>query len=243
MKLLLLFATTLLFYTEATEEKKCEIKEYVITKTEATFAASKTACNDLNGEIASEDLKDSENADKAKAVVDNFRKTHATSSIYIGVTSRNLNESPHESENPFVFTDQSVFDDTNFVYMWETNNRPEQPDYTKPEKRCAIVFYERGSDKMASWGCDQSAYGLCKVFENCDSENGEGTEDENDDDTGDENGDGTGDESEGGTGDESEDENSANSESGRSRANLPVFALFMACSVFVTFYALVGIVF
>ena len=40
------------FFTE------CEIKEYVITKTEATFAASKTACNDLNGEIASEDLKD-----------------------------------------------------------------------------------------------------------------------------------------------------------------------------------------
>ena len=38
-----------------------------------------------------------------------------------------------------------------------------------------------------------------------------------------------------------EDENSANSESERSRANLPVFALFMACSVFKTFYALVGI--
>ena len=38
-----------------------------------------------------------------------------------------------------------------------------------------------------------------------------------------------------------EDENSANSESERSRANFPVFALFMACSVFKTFYALVGI--
>ena len=37
-----------------------------------------------------------------------------------------------------------------------------------------------------------------------------------------------------------EDENLANSESERSRANLPVFALFMACSVFKTFYALVG---
>ena len=80
---------------------------------------------------------------------------------------------------------------------------------------------------MASWGCDQSAYGLCKVFENCDSEDGDGTGDENGD----------------GTEDESEDENSANSESDRSRANLPVFALFMACSVFKTFYALVGIVF
>ena len=39
------------------------------------------------------------------------------------------------------------------------------------------------------------------------------------------------------------DENSASSESERSRANLPVFALFLACSVFKTFYALVGIVF
>ena len=40
-----------------------------------------------------------------------------------------------------------------------------------------------------------------------------------------------------------EDENSANSESERSRANLPVFALFMACSVFKTFYALFGLFF
>ena len=39
---------------------------------------------------------------------------------------------------------------------------------------------------------------------------------------------------------ECEDENSANSDSERSRANLPVFALFMACSAFKTFYALVG---
>jgi len=218
MKLLLLFATTLLFYTEATEEKKCEIKEYVITKTEATFAASKTACNDLNGEIASEDLKDSENADKAKAVVDNFRKTHATSSIYIGVTSRNLNESPHESENPFVFSDQNVFDDTNFVYKWEKGESPDQPDYTQPEKRCSVLFYKpgnNGNENMASCDCNKSMYGLCKVFEKCESENDDGTE----------------------------DENSANSNSGRSRANLPVFALFMAFSVFKTFFALVGIVF
>ena len=38
-----------------------------------------------------------------------------------------------------------------------------------------------------------------------------------------------------------EDEDAANSESERSRANLPVFTLFTACSVFKTFYALVGI--
>ena len=39
---------------------------------------------------------------------------------------------------------------------------------------------------------------------------------------------------------EEEEECPINNESGRSRANLPVFALFMAGSVFRAFYALVG---
>ena len=71
-----------------------------------------------------------------------------------------------------------------------------------------LVFGGDG-DQMASFDCDlnEGAFGLCKIYEQC------------------------------------EDENSASTNFEFFRANLLVFALFMACSVLKTLYGLVEMVF
>jgi len=205
--LLLLLTTTLLFYTQATEEKKC-IKEYVLTDKKQEYSESQNACKNLEGEMASEDLKDSENAKKAEAAVKTFRETD-TNLIWLGIAVEDINEAPHETNNPFKFSDGTDVDDSNFIYKWEKNTMAGNHPVYKDEWRCTILAQSRETEVMATFNCDGVgvAFGLCKIYEKC------------------------------------KDENSASSESERSRANLPVFALFLACSVFKTFYALVGIVF
>jgi len=210
MKLLLLLTITLLSYTQATEEKKCLIKEYVLTENKGTYSESHNACQNLEGEIASEDLKDSENSKKAEAAVENFRETDNLSMIWLGITVGDMDENPHETKNPFVFSDGTEIDESNFMYKWENGGASGDHPYINSEgkNRCSVIFNMRG-EIMQSHICDgaTSGYGLCKKYENC------------------------------------KDENSASSESERSRANLPVFALFVACSVFKTLYALVGVAF
>jgi len=208
MKLILLLATTLLFYTQATEEKKCKIKEYVITDNKGTFSESQQTCRDLQGEIASEDLKDSENAKKVKAIVNDFRQTDTKSYIWLGITVADVNEPPNELSNDFVFSDGSDFDDTDFVFKW-LKGMESEPDYSKTKNRCSTTYFAGKEETMASYECDinEGAYGMCKIYEQC------------------------------------EGENSASTKFELSRANLLVFALFMACSVLKTFYGLVGMVF
>jgi len=195
MKLLLLLATTLLFYTQATEEKKCKFKEYVITDTMASYSDTQTACKNMEGEMASEDLKDSDNAKKAELVFKTFRQNFGYSPIWLGITVVDINQPADVNTNKFAFSDGTdPSSDLSFV-PWSKG----EPDYgSNGAFRCAMIDT---SGKMVASLCSKDALGLCKTYE-CEDE--------------------------------------ANSESERSRANLPVFALFMACSVFKTFYALVG---
>jgi len=207
MKLIILLATSLLFFTQATKEKKC-VKEYVIPESEGTFKTLQEACKNLEGDLASDDLKDSENAEKAQAAINTFRQTAQYAKIWLGITVGNENELPDATKNPFVFSDGTEFDDTDFVFRWVTGGEgPDQPIYSTDE-RCSTIFRGDGTDeKMTAYACEAFVFGLCKTYQKC------------------------------------EDENSANSESVRSRANLPVFALFTACSVFKAFHALFGIFF
>jgi len=195
MKLILLLATTLLFYTQATEEKKCKIKEYVLTETPASYLDTDLACKNLEGEMASEDLKDSENAKKAELAYKTFREKDDSNAVWIGITVVDTNQPADKNTNKFAFSDGTdPSSDLSFL-SWNSN----EPDYgDNGIYRCALI---NSDNEMASNTCDKTMFGLCKTYE-CE-----------------------------------------NSESERSRANLPVFALLMACSVFKTFFALVGIVF
>ena len=125
--------------------------------------------------------------------------------IYLGITVDDILQASDKSTNPFVFSDGTKFDDTDFAFKWTTNREgQDHPDYSDTSNRCSMIIKRENAEVMVSSYCQYNLYGLCKTYQEC------------------------------------EDENSANSESERSRANLPVFALFMACSVFKTFYALDG---
>jgi len=192
MKLLLLLATTLLFYTQATEEKKCKFKEYVITDTMASYSDTQTACKNMEGEMASEDLKESENAKKAERVFKNFRQNVGGNSVWIGSTVEDFDQPADANTNKFIFSDGTdSCSDLSFV-KWK-EGEPAY-DYAGIHK-CVMITKMNTNDKMWADMCSATALGLCKTYE-CE-----------------------------------------NSESERSRANLPVFALFMACSLFKTFYA------
>jgi len=207
MKLLILLATSLFFYTQATAEKKC-VKEYKITESEGAFTASQEACKNLEGDLASDDLKDSENAKKAQDVINTFRQIKEDNKymmIYLGITVGDIFQDSDKNTNHFVFSDGTKFDDTDFAFKWSTVEMEVQPNYKDKSYKCTMIYKDKNAEVMVSNTCDGSVYGLCKTYQEC------------------------------------EDENSANSDSERSRANLPVFALFMACSVFKTFY--VGIEF
>jgi len=215
MKLLILLATSLLFYTQATEEKMC-IKEYRLTDSEAAFLQSQAECKKKEGTMASEDLNDSENAAKARSAVNAFRgvRDNENKNVWLGIAVDDITQPSDKNSNYFVLSDESEFDDTNFAFKWKKNDMGvDHPDYSNTKRRCSVLYDKY--NKMSSVECSDTGYGLC-VYEKCEKEN----EDENEDET--------------------EGENSANSQSENSRANLQLFALFMACSVFKTFYALVG---
>ena len=108
---------------------------------------------------------------------------------------------PHETDNPFVFSDGSEFVAEGFFYQWANSF----PMYAEG-RDCAFV---RSDGTMANYACDmKDVNALCFVA--CPS---------------------------------SEDENSANSGSERSRAKLPLLALFAAGSVFSAFHAIAGLYF
>jgi len=177
MKLLILLATSLLFYTQATEEKKC-IKEYVLTDSEATFSDSQSACENFEGEMASEDLKDSENAAKAQAAINAFRENRSNKFKYVwlGITIGKENELLDATKNPFVFSDGTEFNDSNFVFRWRTGGvmDPDQPDYSDASNRCSTILNDGTGEKMTAYYCVASAHGLCKTYQECeDSANSE----------------------------------------------------------------------
>jgi len=191
MKLVVLLATILLFYTQATETKIC-IKEYVVTENENVFSVSKNDCKTLQGEMASEDLKDSENAKKAQLAIEKFRETSQGSSLmWLGITAKNMEEAAHETNNPFAFSDGTEIDESSFVWNWDEN----EPNYNNGvgDYKCA---YLRQNGKMAADKCEVSNAALCRIEEKCED---------------------------------------ASSKSERSRAKLPVFAVFILCSIFKTF--------
>jgi len=211
MKLLLLLATTLFFYSQATEEKKCPIKEYVLTKNALDFTGILNECKKLEGELASEDLKDSDNAEKAISAYDTFRENNL-GGIWLKIAVTDLNK-PSSKTNPFIFSDGTEFDFDDSGFAFDVNDG--EPNYAYDGIFKCLKFH--GSGKLVSKDCRTLSYGLCKKYEKCEDEDEDESEDEN------------------------EDEDSANSEFEPFRTNFPVFALFMACSVFKILYALVGI--
>jgi len=158
----------------------------------------KTACDELNGIIASEDLKDSENAEKAEVAIKTFRgesDANKLSSIALGITAKDVNKPLDENDNNFAYSDKTDFDVSSFPYKWYENG----PDYDASEYKCVHL---RGDEVIANYLCASLlANALCFVEEDCEV---------------------------------------ANSDSERSRLNLPVFVLFMAGSVFKIVFALVG---
>ena len=120
----------------------------------------------------------SENAKKAKKVVDAFRKGDEESKIFLGVTVRNIYDYPSPSLNPFVFSDGTDFDDGEFPYKWGDN----EPGYVATTK----CTYLGNNGRVFEVECDQVGKALCAVESTC-----------------------------------------AESGSERSRANLPIFALFL----------------
>jgi len=196
MKLVLL-ATTLLFYTQATETKKCSFN-YEVTENIAQFSESKTACEKLNGELASEDLKDSENEEKAQLAVKKFRENTPQGNlkaIWLGISSKNMKSPLDKSTNGLIFSDGTDFDNRGFPYEWDV----QEPDYTSGGVFKCVKL--KPSGKMGTDRETAEQFALCRIEEECED---------------------------------------ASSESERSRANLSVFALFMACGVFKTFFLLVG---
>jgi len=152
---LLLAATALLFYTKAIETKDCP--KYVFTEAMTGFDKLEIACKDLNGVMASEDLKDSENAKMAKTAIDKFFVENSnTYSFVIGIHTRDLKETPHETENPFVFSDGSEFVVEGFLYPWFSNF----PSYI-PSRNCVFVENDKTITNYPCNGNDMKA--LCFV--------------------------------------------------------------------------------
>ena len=136
----------------------------------------------------------SENKKKAMLAVGAFRKKDGDSKIFLGITVRDLDYSPGlPTDNPFVFSDDTVFDGSDF-FQWAD----EKPGDGYND-RCT---YLDDDGKIVNYDCDQEGRALCVVESTC-----------------------------------------ANSGSERSRANLSIFALFVAGSAFNALHALAGFVF
>jgi len=188
---LLLILTALLFYTKATETKECP--SYVVTEKEDKMPNLKAACEALNGKMASEDLKDSENAEAVKQAVDEFYKKKPGTDFFLGITVKDPDLSPNEDTNPFVFSDGTNFDfdDESYVYQF-TSGEPTYNDVLK-------CTYMGSGGEIFEADCTMSMKALC--FIDC-----------------------------------------LNSGSESSRKNFPLFALFVAGSVFSAFFdALAGL--
>jgi len=150
---LFLTLAALLFYTKATETKECP--KYVLTEEADGLEELKSACDALNGKIASEDLKDSENSKAAKVVVDEFRVKDGETLIFLGITVRNPEQTPDMDTNPFVFSDGT---DSNDAALFEWAE--EEPTYDE-EAKCA-GFLDHTS-QIYELECDDAGRTLCFV--------------------------------------------------------------------------------
>jgi len=148
---LLLIVTALLFYTMAEETKECP--SYVFTEPVEGIDKMKEECGKLNGVMASEDLKNSENAEKAKVKIKEAFDTGATQ-IFLGITSKYPEQNPDENDNPFVFSDGENFNDEEFPYDWG-----EKLMYAK-EYNCVSLYK---SNKLYEDKCDKESSALCYV--------------------------------------------------------------------------------
>ena len=127
-------------------------------------------------------------------MVNTFFKTSFDYGIWLGISVKDLAEPANETDNNYVFSDGTSFNDTEFVFKWYGN----EPDFGV--YKCAFIDpYEK------LWTSKLSIYiknfALCKVDEDCED---------------------------------------ATSKCERSRVNLSIFALLMACTFFNTFFALAG---
>jgi len=149
---LLLIVTALLFYTMAEETKECP--SYVLTEAVEGIDKMKEECGKLNGVMASEDLKNSENAEKAKVKVKEAFDTGATQ-IFLGITSKKPEQNPDENDNPFVFSDGENFDEGVFPYSWAKN----RPMYAI-EMNCVHLYY---NNELYEDKCGAESSALCYV--------------------------------------------------------------------------------
>jgi len=75
--------------------------------------------------MASEDLVDSENAEKAGLLHKTFRQTDTSSSVWLGISVVDINQAPDENNNKFAFSDGTdPSSDLSFV-SWATD----EPSY------------------------------------------------------------------------------------------------------------------
>jgi len=154
---LVLIATALLFYTQATETKEC----YAVTETKQNFEKSNDACKKLNGKVASEDLLDSENAGKAiKAIaaLSAGLDSGPPDSIWLGISARNMDQELSEADNPFSFSDGTKVDDSDFnmLLKWQCK----RPQYLEPSYKCAYIY---SNGKLSHYECSLEAFALCTV--------------------------------------------------------------------------------
>jgi len=150
-------AIALVFYTKATETKECI--SYVVTKTLVGIDKMKEACEELNGVMASEDLKDSENAEKAKLVIDKFREEDPGSQLFFGITARDIKQKPDKARNPFVFSDGTRFNDDGFLYEWVNKWTPYYIDL----RGCVYLEYGNLNDEE----CDKEGKAFCSIKSAC----------------------------------------------------------------------------
>ena len=121
----------------------------------------------------------------AKLAYDKLREEDSTSDVFIGINVRNTEQTPHETNIPFVFSDGTEFDEDDFL-KW-TDNTPEY----KGDLKCTLLLDGKVLGKIGDALCDAKGKALCYL--GCTS-----------------------------------------SASELSRANLPLFAIFVAGGVFNT---------
>ena len=100
----------------------------------------------------------SENAEKAKLEVDKLREEDGKSKIFLGITVRNTDQAPHKTNNPFVFSDGSEFNEGEFLYKWADKT----PFYLE-QMSCVYIERERILDER----CNKNGKALCAVKSTC----------------------------------------------------------------------------
>ena len=75
--------------------------------------------------------------------------------IFLGITSKNIEQNPDENDNPFVFSDGAKFDDGDFPYDWAAN-RPMHAI----ELNCVKLYV---SGELYEDKCSEESKALCHI--------------------------------------------------------------------------------